>query len=322
MTIVNRLRARGLTRTRLRLALRARMPQWMRPAGLRIAQPIECGAGDAPKLAMQPQYATGFDNRRLVVLLPGLDGDNSRMAAFRTHFAPEYHFLVPTYPQWPDIVSRDESFTRIIDQVVMQVIPQLDVQPIMLVGYSFGGLIAHEVAGRLCELGFRISLVAILDTDIMQGPLHPAEATLHGRKRGTFTRDVRVAGFAYAVGVRTAFHLASVFKRSLFLRLLAARYRRRLPLPSEVAVPLDDWMTRWAREVAARRWKPRRLATTTIVFRCKQQASAVALPDLGWGRYTNVVAVKEVGGSHFSMISSAHAGRLAHAVQREFSLND
>ncbi len=283
----------------------------------------EMRPSDLLTLLDREQRANDRENRRIVVLLPGLDGDNSRMAAFRSYFAPENDFLVPTYPQWPDIVSRNESLARIIDAVVAQVVAQLHVGPVTLIGYSFGGLIAHEVAGRLSELGFAIRLVAILDCDIMQGPLSQAEATLHSRSRSAnLTRDIQVAGFARAVGVRVAFHLARWFKRSRSLRLLGARHRRRLPLPAEVAVPFDDWMTRWAREIAARSWKPRRHATTTIVFRCKQQSSAVALPDLGWSRYTNVIAVKEVGGSHFSMISGAHAGRLARAVQREFVPSD
>jgi len=227
---------------------------------------------------------------------------------------------VPTYANWDEIVRRDASLALVVDEVVAQIVPNLDGVPAVLVGHSFGGLIAHEVARRLLDIGHEVGLVGILDTDISYGPTSPAEEMLLSRSRAaTFMHDVRALGIRRAVGQRAAYHLALRVSRSRLLRQAFARNFRRVPLPPEVAGPFDLFMMSFVREAVARAWRPRINTASTLVFRCKKQASPAAAHDLGWSAYTTVVAVEEVGGTHLSMIAGPHGERLAESLQRALS---
>jgi thioesterase domain-containing protein len=254
------------------------------------------------------------------VLLPGLRGDDKKLAAFRAHFSADVRFIVPDYVAWHEMVRRDASLALIIDEVIREILPQLR-GPSTLVGYSFGGLIAHEAAKILLDRGHEIRFVAILDSDITHRRVSRSETVLVRRRsrRAGLTSDIGVLGMRKAVGMRAAYRIAVCMQRWRPLARLFVFHRRRLPLPADISLPLDNFMTALVREASVRVWRPRRHRIPTLIFRCKHQAANLA-PDLGWDAYARVVAVEEVAGTHHSMLSGGHGRQLALALQRALQL--
>ncbi len=93
------------------------------------------------------------DRRPTVFLLPGLDGDEPRLARFRDALNDRLRFVVIEYPDWPDMVSGRDNFDLFVDAAISQIRAANPPDPLLLAGYSFGGDVAFAVASRLTASG-------------------------------------------------------------------------------------------------------------------------------------------------------------------------
>jgi len=181
--------------------------------------------------------------------------------------------------------------------------------PYLIGGYSFGGVVAFEMACRLVALGEAVTLLALLDAinpALMRYDLSPRAARMlwEGMQRRG--------------------------RRALRSRWLWERLKRRVLLRSpgaarlwaRVATVRENYETRSEvisdlAEVAARRYRPTGCYPGRItLFRTQQHLQQTRDPELGWGGCAQLgVAAIDVPGSHFQMVYEPYVIALARALR-------
>jgi acetoacetyl-CoA synthetase len=253
-------------------------------------------------------------NDPTVIFLPGLGGDEPKLVQFRRTFGDDVRFFVPSYPPWDALVTGDVSFSGVVNDVIDQIRQNVNYRPLILIGYSFGGFIVHEVARQLLDAGDAIAFIGVLDS------YFPSQEETADPLRwlGGLARQIRDQGIANAVATRAGHLLAKVVYRSRTLLRTAARHSRRLPLPTKIAFSFDYSMTDLVRAGLTKTWNPGTLSASTTLFR-SQSHGADAAHDLCWGRYSPSLRVENVDGTHESMIAGPNGNRLALKIRQELA---
>lgn len=169
----------------------------------------------------------------------------------------------------------------------------------MLLGYSLGGLVAHEMAARLCDEGHRARVV-LIDTE--PRALQP-------------------------FGVRTA-HYARELKNRLIRP--GANGGPARPMLGDIISLIHKEEggaagNRLQRQMlgtaasAARRYVPRRSSAPTALLRVGGRPDQT-LPDYGWSKVLDHLDVRLVPGNHLSLFKGEHCEtftqELAHAMAK------
>ena len=175
--------------------------------------------------------------------------------------------------------------------------------PYQLIGYSFGGVIAYEMAQQLLASGERVSFLGLLDT-AAPGYMFPLSVrlrkhTAHAGELGRMLADVRARSW-----LGRATYIRHTVPAMIRHRWLLNKLPHEWPVPTRSASgPSVDYQPRnypghivlfWATEGWARRGRN---------------------PDLGWGRLADRgVSVRAVPGNHRTMAYGGNARILARQV--------
>ena len=193
--------------------------------------------------------------------------------------------------------------------------------PYYLLGYSFGGLLAFEIAQQLHAAGERVELLGMLDTFLMNGVRASAQKrTLVERltrKTASFGRHVGRVVFgpqrrAY-LREDVAERLDAIIGQGLqfIYGLLKAR---RLSIPKFLHRAKDvNWF-------AALRYEAQPYPGRVTLFRATTPLSFIDMPtdlELGWGPLAEAgVEVHEIPGTHREIMREPNVGHLAREVSR------
>jgi thioesterase domain-containing protein len=185
-------------------------------------------------------------------------------------------------------------------------------------GWSFGGLVAFEMAQQLTQRGETVDLLAILDT--------PAPCN----------QPAFFQGLKFLLG-------SALWSVIPFLQDYSALVSSKLPF----ALPgLDQWqwstMARLIPEAqlqilaesairpllricignaqAAYRYVPRPYAQRLVLFKAIEQAST-ADPTLGWSALSSEVQLHFVPGNHLSLLQQPHVQELARQLRPYLAQN-
>src|SRR5579871_1455750 len=183
--------------------------------------------------------------------------------------------------------------------------------PFALGGYSYGGLIAYEMACRLRDQGEEVDFLALLDTDLHPRNLPPAERLLYhasvpfrlARKLGA----VPLADWPAYLRKR-----AEITLNRLLIRL---DLRERGKPLNEWTEPLPDSSERMY-EISLRAFlsfRPRPFDGTLHFFRATVRTFGECEPLPAWRRAARTVDVHMVEGAHGTMLSE-HVDSLANAL--------
>jgi len=251
---------------------------WLRPSLARSASPlvrIQPRGSRSPLFMVHPggggvlcyadlARALGPDQPLYGLQAPGLDGERPPLDSI-----PEMADL------YIDALPRTEG-------------------PWHLGGWSFGGLVAYEMA---CRLGGRAGLVAILDV--------PAREEIAGDEAELLLR-----------GLDEEMPLSAEELRGLDTRAQVALVLERMPhrppdFDERRAVALVEVFKANLR--AARAWKPRCYPGKVTVFRAA--GSDRLGRDGGWGTLAGSLEVVTVPGDHHSLVKPPHVEALARALK-------
>ena len=156
--------------------------------------------------------------------------------------------------------------------------------PYALGGYSFGGMVAFEMAQQLADAGEPVALLALID------------ASSPGAHRGVvpfyYTTYVRARGGAFAVD-----------------RLVSDGRLTRNPKPWKLRELPDDALLQYravelATSAATRAYRPRPYRDDAHLIRATGQDSRLAYePQAGWGRIVGGLRIHDVPGDHVTLLS-------------------
>lgn len=183
--------------------------------------------------------------------------------------------------------------------------------PYSLAGYSFGGLVAFEMARRLEEAGQRVEFLGLLDTNVHHGYLRPIQrwrfralrklhhATLHLRRpRARLVVAARDAVRAF-IEARLHATCSEASEGALGTK----------PLPPLIA-HLEELAWR-----AFAAYRPRPYAGPLTFFRACARPPDYCYPIPIWAEVTGGrLSVCDVPGDHFSMIREPHVNLLARRL--------
>ncbi|HKH47076.1 MAG TPA: non-ribosomal peptide synthase/polyketide synthase, partial [Thermoanaerobaculia bacterium] len=210
------------------------------------------------------------------------------------------------------LTSMDEIVERAL-AALLEVFPE---GPYNLLGWSFGGLVAYELARRLAAAGREVALLAILDAG-------PTEAALSGAPVPEPRYD---EAHLLATAFQSAFPVTAEEIRALpegnRLALLFARAAEKGRLPQGVDLAHAERLlaTFQANQLAARTWRPVPYPEGRITLLRAAGPSTPPDPEpdrprrdplLGWGRLVAAVEVHQVPGEHETMTDPPQVGAVA-----------
>jgi amino acid adenylation domain-containing protein len=185
--------------------------------------------------------------------------------------------------------------------------------PYFLGGWSFGGLVAFEMAQQLTQAGQQVGLLAMLDTP---APTNHQPSLGQSLKFLLGTALWSTLPFLLDYGAIAAKRLGSLnwFSRwqwSTLIRQLPETSR--LQLLDEAAIaPLLRIV--YANAQAAYRYVPQPYPDRIALFKATEQADFGQDSTLGWSTLTKDVQLHSVPGNHLSLLKQPHVQTLAQQL--------
>ena len=245
-----------------------------------------------------------------VLFLPGVGGVGPQVARFRAACAPELDIQVLDYGNWSDwLGARKVDFATVLDRLEAEILARVPDGPLLLAGYSLGGLAAFLLAPRLHARGRTIGFLGLIDSgaDTAAGD-GPPQRAWHGEIARLWQPAARGGGLNGLT--MTAARLLVTRPAAPLLRFLSRR--RALSLPGDVDLLIRRHLNMLLLIHLSGRWRkrlprlPRLEDVPVVLFRCEGRADPSDAPDLGWSAHCDDLTVVPVTGNHASLLEPPH----------------
>jgi thioesterase domain-containing protein len=231
---------------------------------------------------LRDEPLTPTDGRPLVHLLPGLFGDEPRLARFRRVLAGRISFNVVPVPNLRQSAAILGDTVRTAALAASEIQARQPAGAIMLAGYSFGGCVACETARALAAAGREIALLAVLDA--------PFGRSAEGSKR---TLRQRLGPKTISLVVTRWMCSWNAGRRACLSQL------ERIGLAAEIAVKQYVYLA--FVDHAMNRWSPATLEVDTWLAISAQYApKTMAI----WQRLCPRLRVVHIPGAHLDIFQS------------------
>jgi thioesterase domain-containing protein/acyl carrier protein len=229
----------------------------------------------------------------------------AELLAMRNHFhadQPVFQIQDPVTRRWQVSPPLELAARRYVEE--LRVIQREG--PYQLIGYSFGGVIAYEMARQLLASGERVNFLGLLDTPA-PGYVFPLSARLrmHRANAAQFRRmlaELRTrAWLSRGTYIR---HTVPAITRHRWFRWLLKK------LPHDWRLPTPPG------SIARIHYHPNSYPGHIVLFWATEGwAPLNRTPDLGWARLADGgLTVRAVPGNHRTMAYGPNAGILARHV--------
>jgi amino acid adenylation domain-containing protein len=222
----------------------------------------------------------------------GLGGTVMRFQELARHMAPDQPFLC-FQAQGIDgelpVLRRVDDMAQLYCEHVRKAQPE---GPYYLGGYSFGGLVALEVARRLVEAGQEIGMLALVDTYFVSRQAGPS--------------------------LLSRFFSLSSEQKLAYLRKRATRYRRGIKRRIDsLALPRAVKAVREACASAELSYLPTTFPIPLTLFRASEKAlRGLDAPLEGWLQYAaGGIEVHEIDGDHGNILNEPNVRQLAAGLR-------
>jgi amino acid adenylation domain-containing protein len=226
----------------------------------------------------------------LVYLLPGIQSDDPALVRFRSAFGNKVRFRTLDYPGWRQTLNNGREFDAIVDYVFSTICAEPECDTYRIAGYSFGGIVAFEVAQRLVQSGRHVGFLGLLDA--RRWDLADAESVnqLEGATPGMMRLPVNMCKLAVTQCIRhRMFTPLSFVERSLMQR------------PTKISFWFKRQLTKELRYQALRQWTPSTLDVPTVLFLSDDHWPGEPA-DHGWEKVCRQLTKVYIGGTHATVI--------------------
>ncbi|MCL4265806.1 MAG: amino acid adenylation domain-containing protein [Anaerolineae bacterium] len=225
----------------------------------------------------------------------------------------------------PGLDGRHPPFTHIPDLAAHYVAAMRTVQPegpYYLGGYSFGGLVAYEVARQLRTQGEEVALLAILD---MAAPIYELSSDMVADGLSSLLETITTIEGVFQISLDLTAEILAPLSSDERLELCWQRLQAANVLPQDADATLIRHMANFEQATVQALASYPAVAQPSdqamVIFRAAETAvdSFVGslpviheMPHLGWSQLVSgPITVHTVPGDHFSMLASANAQTLA-----------
>ena len=188
--------------------------------------------------------------------------------------------------------------------------------PFALAGYSFGGIVAYEMARQLKEQGRQITILAILDTHVAPHYKYSSKLGKQGAKLSYFMGQ-KWLSLKLLLGSLDGFKQKT---KNIRTKLDSLRSKTANEEQSRIELGYSD--NEEIVETNNRAIEEYHLKSTKLhvdLFRAEQVKKAVYVPDpiyLGWKSLASKgITIHDIPGDHFSMFSSPNDEKFAQILQ-------
>ena len=255
-------------------------------------------------------------------LFPGMGGYDPDLIQIGIACREAVRPVKISYPPWrTQLRDPDFDFEALISDVVAQVTLHSSINPILLVGYSFGGIVAFVAATRLRNAGYPVQFLGLLDTEVQPGVDFETGVFYPPMTRWReFTGFVAALRRGDATG-KLAFVLARELSKSQWRQAL--RLFARVPrewLRGDFVTFLDRDLLSWHIQPMLRQWASLRatlppLPVPAFLFRTDHH-NANAPRHLGWEYYCPELEIFSVSGTHNGMLEASNLPTLCAIVMK------
>ena len=189
------------------------------------------------------------------------------------------------------------GFNAIIESAVDQIRAQGQGDGYLLAGYSFGGIVASEVARRLMELGKHVQFVGLIDARLVASP-RPREELLSKTMR-RMKRVVHPQNVIRSLPRRLISALSSISANSSLLMI----GRLAEQLPSKLKFRFKWELTANVRMKSLRRWKVGPQDALTVLFRADTEGRPL---DYGWNALCRQLVIVDTSGHHLELFNPSN----------------
>jgi thioesterase domain-containing protein len=300
-----------LTKRRLpvEILLRETTPQQL------IANVALVAAGDT-----LPSPLPGITSERPVAfLLPGAAGPIAGQVEFVRSLADQFDFRILNYPSPDPTVPRIIPVEEVLAKVSTELERDFPEQPLRLLGYSYGGYLAVDLARRFALAGRQVEFVGVVDAPPLPGS-GPAESGMNHPDRhierlfvGLWqTVPKRIVGAVVRSYLKLAYWLVRHGSLTVLARLVlligSLGYAR---------AQLFLWwhVTHMSRRASLLEYLPNSYPGKLWLFRVPDDPSRPLPEDYGWRRYCKELTVNWIEGEHETVFAARHVPTLSSVVR-------
>ena len=208
----------------------------------------------------------------------------------------------------------ERSVEEIAQSYLEEILKDQPSGPFRLLGYSFGGLLAYEVARLLLDRGKEVAFLGLVDTLNPTVPTPAYDLLERATRCWETSPDPSFHGRLLRLASRASEGLATHLKvRSEERELLRAT-------ESEPFSPLRALQVRAVHERAGRAFEPKPVETTLHLFRAGVPSDKHFIPDdYGWSRLVPRLVARNAKGSHLTMFDDENFPHLATLLSSALS---
>jgi thioesterase domain-containing protein len=197
--------------------------------------------------------------------------------------------------------------------------------PYVLGGWSFGGVVAYEMARQLQEQGQKVDRLVLFDSWAPSSSGNPASALREDDSAELMARFLLDIGGISGKDIPMAFDDIRRLEADKRLKFILEQARKFNILPPDMELSrLNDLFVIFKRHIRAiRNYAPLPLpfSARVILFRAGEGKDEILDgPALGWDELlADTLAVQGVPGNHYSMLYKPHVQTLARQVNAHLS---